>query len=221
MGRKKRRGRSSYVVTRTSKKNVPGSGTPKHRFAQHLERDGQKQQLSGNLRECAIPSGVPATHTSYRGGCNYKLIRAYEVSDPRGYGLSGGGNIKQRLYHGTRETSAAHIMLQSFKLPAHGGMFGKAIYLTPNIGKAFGFTDSKNPIILVCDANLGRVRTFNESDRGLDLFSANNAGFDTAFGERGVTASWGGSLTFSEYAVYDPNRIRIRYLLEYKAANQK
>ena len=215
MGRKKRRGRSGFHTVKGGGKSKKAS-TSKNRYAQHLDRDGQKDQLYARMTECAAPGRIARTYTGGRGG-TFRLKRCFEVHDPRGRTVMSGSNYKPFLFHGTREWAISQIMLQGFKLPKYGGMFGRAVYLTPDLGKAFGFTDGRNPTIFVCEATLGRVRTFDTGGRGYDLQKALAEGFDTAHGKSGFTSTWGSSKLFwSEYAVYDPNRIRIRYLLEYE-----
>ena len=95
-------------------------------------------------------------------------------------------------------------------------MFGQGVYLSPNIGKALGYTDSNNALVFICAAKMGRVRVFTDSDRSLTRMTAEDAGFDTAHGKSGFTSAWGGSLHYSEYSLFDPTRIQLLYLAEYK-----
>jgi len=202
-------------VHNPTNKNGPDA---RERFLKHLDRDGQRSQVLGVLKECHVPCGIPTIYESSE--ASYKLINSYSVGC-QGNAIDkfrGDANHTVKLFHGTKEFCTAQIILQGFKLPKHHGMFGKAVYLTPNLGKTFGYTGWNNrPVVFVCEAILGKIETMPDGCRDMDLHKSKNRGFDTALGKSGHTQTYSGStLYFSEYAVYDPERIRILYLLEFE-----
>lgn len=68
-------------------------------------------------------------------------------------------------------------------MPKIHGMFGRAVYLTTNIRKTFGYTDNARPMIFVAEAVLGRVRVMDYGRRSLNVRIAAAEGFDTAHGK--------------------------------------
>jgi len=218
MGRKRRKGRSKggYVVCSPGQRQQ----NPEHeRFTQHLDRPGQVQQFEGVAQLVPSVPGVPQEVIFFDRKYFYVLDRAWEIPHPRQREYLAHlrqGKRTYPLYHGTREAAAANIVLQALRIPSKKGMFGRAVYLAPKIDKSLGFTDPRKPLIFVVEAVLGRVRTMEQRQYGLDQATADLQGFDTAHGEGGVTQAWKSTLAYDEYAVYDPTRIRIRYLLEYK-----
>jgi len=218
MGRKKRRGRTKfYQIQPHRKSQAPANFETIEHYVRHLDRPGQRDQFVNVLKEVPAPGDIPSSIAGYHG--TYTLQHCWRVPDPSRkefyQHLRNPQNLHRRLFHGTKEWAVPYIVLQSFKLPRHSGMFGKAVYLTPDIMKAVGFTNSRRPMIFVAEAVLGRVETMAAGQRDLDQISADAAGFDTAHGKSGSTMTWSRPLIFSEYAVYDPTRICIRYLLEY------
>jgi hypothetical protein len=214
MGRKKRRGKAR-MHTNPQHSKVKARSAKTERFAQHLERDTQVDHFRNILREIRNP-GIPAVAT--RHDTKYVLKTCWAFPNPKGFAQHS-GKVTYPLYHGTKEVAIASIILRGFQMPRRGGMFGKAIYLAPNIAKALGYTNSENPLIFVCEARLGRIRQMTVAQTSLNPTDALCEGFDTVHGMAGYTASWGGRLAFSEYATYDPNRIRLLYLAEYKKAS--
>ena len=204
MGRRHRKGRSNGYQVRGPKGNQQAS-----RLSQHLDRGGQIQEFESRLEQVShsIP-GVPNKQQDYR------LDKVWAWKG----GLSTGfpGPVKFPLFHGTKEGNVGSIGIRRFRLPDTRGMFGKAVYLTPDLPKALNYTGgSKAAVVLVVEASLGRVRVMEAADKSLDLEEAKKQGFDTAHGKAGKTPSWGGTLAYSEFAVYDTRRILLRYILEY------
>jgi hypothetical protein len=130
--------------------------------------------------------------------------------------MEGGGMFP--LYHGTNSYRVVSILLRSLRLsPVDGAMFGKAVYLTPDIGKSMTYGEW----VVVAKACLGRVRVMEDSDSSLNADKAWEGGFDTVHGVSGKTAAWAGTLRYSEYAVYDPNRVLITHVLKYRPWEEK
>ena len=131
-------------------------------------------------------------------------------------------NNNQVAYHGTRFANVASIVASNFRLPNHTGMFGKAIYLTPNADKAIGYTGTADrrkthAYILVCRVDLGRNYQAPSAMHDLDLKKINALGYDTVTGQSGKTTTHGSRKLFhTEYAVYDPKRIKVTHIVEYE-----
>lgn len=181
------------------------------RYTTYLERSGQKQQISQKLKECPVPSDI-STIVKISDGRKYKLAHVYSVNSGNFDKHRHMGGYQDNLYHGTRDYAAAYIMLQHFKLPIYPGAFGEAVYLAPDIQKSFSYTQYDRPVIIVCEAYLGRIQQMYTVDKSLNLENVKKKGFNTVFCKNiGV---------YPEYAVYDPTRIRIKYLLEYERMKQ-
>jgi hypothetical protein len=102
------------------------------------------------------------------------------------------------------------------------GMFGAGIYTAPNISKALGHAFSAGVgeprYVFAAMVALGRVYEAPEANRSLCREALEAMGYDSVCGKAGVTKSWGGKLTFTEYVVYDPDRVMLINLLEFPPA---
>lgn len=211
MSRKKTKGRTPFYTHYQPKKS-----SPEHRFAETVDRPGQKQQIGLLLHETALPSNHRFI-VGHQG--SWVLTRCWEYSGHPSrefLALSKGQKLKCPLYHGTNLNNVGSIVLKGLKpggLKRQGGMFGNAVYLAPNIYKAFSYT--RTGTIFVVEAALGRIRNMERSDSSLNSDRASELCFDTAHGVQGQTHSWNGTLLFSEFAVYNPHRVHLRYILEF------
>lgn len=153
----------------------------------------------------------------------YRIAGAYDSASKRKKGSKGSkGSRTERAYHGTPHKNVASIVATHFKLPGHYGMFGRAVYLSPDIRKCFGYTGTRgrttgySVFILVCAVSMGKVFHASEAINDLDPEKAQEKGYDTVIGFAGKTKSYTESLRYSEYAVYDPARIRVTHILQYQ-----
>lgn len=211
MGRKKRGGKSGMHVVQTSAARKPRA---QEKFARYLDTEGKRDQIFGRMKECVAPIYARPSHSVYHPSTGtssrFTLARCWEIGQYHPGGFD--GPVTYPLYHGTNEYAIPHITLNGFKLPRRSGMFGRGVYLTPNIDKAFNYTSRSNPLIFMCAAYLGDVRVMDEANHELGP----GCGFDTAHGKAQHTKSWAGTLRWNEYALFDPSRIHLRYLLEYE-----
>jgi hypothetical protein len=220
MGRNKRKGKAKFYQHKQPAGAVPTKETVR-RFAKHLGRPGQVCQFGSVFDEVYNPGLPRVVHvSSYPKNIEYVLVRVWGFPNPRNEAYRRHtGPVHTWLYHGTREHAIAPIVLQGFRL-SHSGhcMFGAAAYVTPNLTKAFGYTDRDNPLIFVCEAKLGRVKQMTSASNALCPQTAGADGFDTAYGKSRYTKSFTDTATlfYSEYAIYDTTRIHLCYLAEYK-----
>lgn len=154
----------------------------------------------------------------------YRVVGAYDSPAKRKRSKKRKGRGRtERAYHGTAFQNIASIVASQFKLPNHYGMFGRAIYLSPNIHKCIGYTkrgwnrrrDNDIAYILVCNVSMGNTLNASEALTDMDPERAKEQGYDTVIGFAGRTKSYGGSLRHTEYAVYDPSRIKVTHILQY------
>jgi len=137
---------------------------------------------------------LPLTTLSYRLVECYKIKRdstkfhqlAARLAEP---------NIRL-VYHGTRGGSIIGITNMGLCQGRHG-MFGGGIYLAPNIEKAAAF----GRYVIACRVILGNQKEVETSGNvnGEQLWAE---GYQSVWGMRAKTASWGGKLTWDEYVVY-------------------
>jgi hypothetical protein len=156
-----------------------------------------------------------------RGSGTFNFIEGYRIQNPRWKAFqrtknasSAPVNCREYLYHGTRASNVPSVLLRSLRLQGRSLMFGKAIYLTPQLKKALAYTGYGHHFVFVATALLGKIKVFGEGRYDLNLELANKKGFDTACGQSNRTKAWGSShLQHTEYAVYDPKKVLITHLL--------
>ena len=154
----------------------------------------------------------------------YRCFKAWDFHDPvaekrlEAWGSAHGSQNTTRLFHGTKFHNLGGISNKSLQC-GHWGMFGGAIYLTPNISKALGYAgyDKETFYILEVKANLGKVLLCKEADHDLTKESVHTRGFHSVEGRQGYTASnLDPTLRNTEYAVYDPAQVVITAIFAYQ-----
>jgi len=153
----------------------------------------------------------------------YNCVQAWDFIDPKGdkrvseWGREHSVVNVRKLYHGTPFHNLGGISNSSLKC-GRGGMFGGAIYLTPDLPKALGYTGhgSQTYYVLEVQANLGRVLLCKEADHCITKASLAEKGFHSVEGRGGATAAWIGTLAHTEFAVYDPRQVCITGILAYQ-----
>jgi len=132
----------------------------------------------------------------------------------------------KRLFHGTKWENAQGILLDGFRLPSHGGMFGKGIYFADCPLKSWQYTDysALGPgVMLFCWVEMGKAKHAKRAmthlsgppHRNLFQWLRGAEKFDSVVGD---DHSAGGSLRVPEYIVYDPSRVEVDYVLEIRQA---
>ena len=191
----------------------------------------KREQFINMVEECSA-SGFPASvlrSLSHRWVLvkTYKVVGVYDSPSKQRRNKKRGkkqGRTEQ-VFHGTAHRNVASIVATQFRLPNHYGMFGKAIYLSPEIRKCFGYTGGwsrtgQTAYILVCSVAMGKTYNAKDAINDMDPEKAKAMGYDTVIGLAGRTKSnGGGSLYHTEYAVYDPSRIKVTHILQYQVGN--
>lgn len=125
---------------------------------------------------------------------------------------------RHQLFHGTARSSAKSIIEHGFRLPRHGGMFGKGLYFANTPLKSKQYTGWHGAILL-CEVELGNSKTLRIPDNELApethlqrnwfMRAIGNRSFDS------VTASDGilGCVRVPEYVIFKPEQVVPRYLL--------
>jgi len=155
----------------------------------------------------------------------YYCVQAWDFIDPKGtkrvdeWGRehSVPGNTR-RLFHGTSFHNLGGISNSSLKC-GRGGMFGGAIYLTPEISKALGYGcrgETQTYYILEVQANLGKTLLCRTADHFITKASLAEKGYHSVEGRGGTTAAWSGTLAHTEFAVYDPRQVCITGIFAYQ-----
>lgn len=125
------------------------------------------------------------------------------------------GNRKE-LYHGTHAHYIRDIAQQGLRPGRKDCMFGPGVYLG-EADKAFNYASGRKArYIIKVDAVLGEVLTAKKAF-GYDLSKVRAEGCHSVLGQAGVTQSWGGYLSLSEYVVYSSNQVLPRAVYEYQS----
>lgn len=131
------------------------------------------------------------------------------------------GKVMQ-LYHGTAATNIADITRQGLQPGNSHCMFGSGIYMGPPI-KAIGYRTVRNGkhyksqdrrYILQVRAALGKIKECREAEKW-SLSRLQEAGCHSVAGVAGITASWAGTLRYSENVVYSPDQVIVDRIFEY------
>lgn len=131
------------------------------------------------------------------------------------------GNVKQ-LFHGTRSANVAAILSSHLRLPNQlkgvhitGAMFGAGLYFADQSTKSsqyscskFGGTSNKynTSFMFVADVALGKVHEVETSHYFYDA----PKGYDSVKGVEGR------ALLHNEYIVYNEERAKLRYIIEFE-----
>lgn len=119
------------------------------------------------------------------------------------------------LYHGTPAKNIARIAEEGLQPGRKTCMFGSGIYSGP-IEKAMGYTGwSGARYVFRVRVVLGKVHTPTAA-KSFNLKALREAGFDSVAGTAGYTASWAGTLRYSENVVYSPDQIIAEKVFEYQ-----
>lgn len=155
-----------------------------------------------------------------RTGGQYAKVRAVfnvEAPDATRYEKNAIGN-ELTLFHGTKQHAVQHILPQGLRCaasPAHL-MFGAGIYFSDAWEKSHNYTQGDgSQVIFVCRVKAGNQYLAQDEIKGIK--KAPN-GYDSVFGKKGYTRSWGGSnkLMNSEIVVYDPSQSRLAAIVWYR-----
>lgn len=163
--------------------------------------------LGINLGVTLLPLDVKSMH----GDGKYL---GFKVKDPKP--ISEKGDI-YRVWHGTSLVALRGILHYGFR-ESQSGMLGSGVYVGEwqkannyqrSSGKALVKFQGKyyfvgSGVMLLCRANLGRVRTIRNPTAGALI-----QGVDTLAGGAGYTKSWSGSLHHHEWCVRDPSRLSV------------
>ena len=139
--------------------------------------------------------------------------------------IKGLNNVLIKL-HGTSLMAAKGIASTGFAIPSsfkrssqkEGCLnFGKAIYLSSFSSKTISYCTSSNPVIVVCQVLLGKVKTEEESREKLTAEIVNSEGYDTIYCSHTLSNSEINKGTCNdEYAIYDSAQILPIYIIQYK-----
>lgn len=113
----------------------------------------------------------------------------------------------QRLFHGTSLDAVKAITSNGFQLPRHHGMFGRGVYFAGTPQKSWQYCIGARRYMLVCDVALGRTLEKNTSDSCVEI---QRTSFDSVTG----LARPHGTLTATEYVIYDTVQVLPIFLLE-------
>lgn len=157
---------------------------------------------------------------------NLEVKRIFTVDQHNGMKFDDSvGNVKQ-LFHGTRSANVAAILGSHLKLPNQlkgvyitGAMFGPGLYFADQSTKSsqyscarFGGTVNKykSSFMFVADVALGKVKEVENSHYFYDA----PKGYDSVKGVEGR------SLLHNEYIVYNEERAKLRYIIEFEPHNR-
>ena len=131
--------------------------------------------------------------------------------------MEGIGNI-ERVWHGTSFDNLEGIGRDGLRL-GRWGLFGGGIYLTPSTTKAMnhaggGFNRRDYKVLLKCYVARGKVLEAKKS--GDHRGRMQSGGYDSLVGAGAVGGAWGGSLSSTEYVVYDPELVEVFEIHIYK-----
>ncbi|KAJ3176269.1 Poly [ADP-ribose] polymerase 1 [Irineochytrium annulatum] len=148
------------------------------------------------------------------------------------------------LWHGTRLLNVAGILARGLKIappeaPSTGLMFGKGIYTADSFSKSLpycGWSSGSDRFMFLCEVALGESSCLEtswymeeplrgtSSTKGVGRMRPDRSGLvlgpDGCGVPCGALQSAGeisGYLNYNEYIVYDANRVRLKYLLQFKA----
>ena len=130
------------------------------------------------------------------------------------------GNVR-KLFHGSRSANLVGILSSYLKLPnslgngviKQGEMFGPGIYTASDCTKSYNYSSgswsgraNKYPtaFLMICEVALGNVHQVQAPHN----FQKPPKGFDSVMGCRGA------HLYNHEFIVYNPNQVRVKYLVE-------
>ena len=207
-----------------------------------------------NLEECApVPHNTQEykTISSYfdRTSCDprarittlFRITRHGDATKLASFPLPPNINSDRKLlFHGSRTANFPGILSQGLRIappeaPVNGYAFGKGIYLADEAAKSLGYSDGGEPLMLLCEAELGdkvwggdggcqageRAKEKGFVSTKYDVYKGwgwNEVGVEGCEGvwcpDEGVRrkdGSWGGQ---NEYVVYYEQAVRIRYLLK-------
>ncbi|CAK9056563.1 Poly [ADP-ribose] polymerase 1 (PARP-1) (ADP-ribosyltransferase diphtheria toxin-like 1) (ARTD1) (DNA ADP-ribosyltransferase PARP1) (NAD(+) ADP-ribosyltransferase 1) (ADPRT 1) (Poly[ADP-ribose] synthase 1) (Protein poly-ADP-ribosyltransferase PARP1) [Durusdinium trenchii] len=146
---------------------------------------------------------------------------------------------RRLLWHGSRSSNFISILSQGLRVappeaPVQGYMFGKGIYFADVFSKSRAYCadgGSQASYMLLCDVSLGNMyprhggeymeepRAGTNSTWGV---GSNHPDWENALYEPGgaqvpgpMKSHSGGGLGHSEFIVYDPAQVRMRYLVEF------
>lgn len=139
------------------------------------------------------------------------------------------------LFHGTKKQNIIPILNNGFKLPLHGGMFGKGCYFANVSIKSQGYSDK---YLFLANISLGKHRILQTAMNSLTSASFNLTMKPNKQGEYNSIYAIGATsisqtylkynglnipqklvqnqkvaLNFDEYIVYDPSAINIKYIV--------
>jgi hypothetical protein len=112
------------------------------------------------------------------------------------------------FFHGTSEDAARSIGTSDFRLPGHGGLFGKGLYFADAAAKSNGYShanSSGEKIMMLCRVILGKTLQVAGTDRhGEDRIAGTD--YD----------SLQGKTNYREFLVYDNALVYPEYIMFYK-----
>ena len=159
----------------------------------------------------------------------WKLDKVYRVKhdDARFYAMlndvrkRGFDPNVTRLYHGTAETSITGVVLKGLIQGKNYCMFGRGIYLAPDIYKAASYTGHEVKYIFSVNAVLGNVKVMSEANHNVDGDQLWLDGYQSVGGAAGKTITRGDAkLLRDEYCVYFRDQVRIRSLACYRLVKE-
>lgn len=141
-----------------------------------------------------------------------------------------GGINTFRLFHGTNYIAGEAIVNGGFKLPFHGGMFGKGIYFADCPQKSLQYSNhiiGRGKLLLLCRVELGQPKFMKTADNLEEGFRTDHASnwfvpamsgilrpsnaYDSVVA---VTRNHGGAVRVPEYIIYNPRQATVEYILE-------
>lgn len=131
--------------------------------------------------------------------------------------MGGIGNI-ERVWHGTSIDNLEGIGRDGLRL-GRWGLFGGGIYLTPSATKAMnhaggGFNRRDYKVLLKCYVARGKVLEAKKNGDHRDRMK--DGGYDSLVGTGAIGGAWGGTLSSTEYVVYDPELVDVKEIHIYK-----
>ena len=131
--------------------------------------------------------------------------RCAELHDPSFDGV-------HTRFHGTSERNVGSIAKAGFRMPAHAGLFGKALYSSNDAAKAAMYCEGGGTMFVVRVA-LGKYKALKSSFRSPDALSAKKVHglYDSVYASPEVT--WGG---FTEFMVYHKDQMYPLYEIKFR-----
>lgn len=127
------------------------------------------------------------------------------------------GNVRT-LFHGTSARNIQDIAKEGLRPGRKSCMFGSGIYMG-EINKAFNYAGGMHArYVIKVQTALGKVLEAEKAQK-YNRGALTRLGFDSVAGIAGRTASWGGTLSLSEWVAYSPEQVLALKVYEYQAVH--